>query len=109
MSQSIHLQGISVFANSCEYSCDVDVFFEPLYPAAELWNPDGSDTPDVAQDKVNFYYVKIGSAINLETNSNALHADTIDELINLEDAILSCCNENDDLHIEAFKQWKNAQ
>lgn len=109
MSQSIHLSNISVIANTCEYVCDVDVFFEPLYPAAELWKPDGSDAPDVAQDEVNFFYVKINSALNMETNSNAMSTDTIDELINLEEAILSWCNENNDLHIEAFKQWKNAE
>lgn len=109
MSESISISDLSIDANGCEYVCDFDVFFEPLYPAAELWRPDGSDMPDVAQDRVHFYYVKIRSAVNMESNSNALHTDTIDEMLNLTDCILEWCNENDDLHIEAFKQWKKAK
>jgi hypothetical protein len=109
MSESIRLEHVSVNANGYEYVCDFDVFFEPLYPAAELWRPDGSDAPDMAQDEVNFYFVKISSALNLEFNSNAYATDSIDELVNLEESILAWCNTNDELHIEAFKQWKNAR
>lgn len=109
MSESIRLEQVVVNANGCEYVCDFDAFFEPLYPAAELWRPDGSDAPDMAQDRVNFYYIKFASVINLESNSNALFTDTIDERINLEEQLLAWCNNNDDLHIEAFKQWKNAE
>lgn len=109
MSNSIKLSSVAVNANGYQYICDFDVFFEPVNPDAELWGPNGQDLPDLAQDVVVFYFVQINRAFNLELDSNLIPEDNIDEWVNLSDALLDWCNTEDSLHIEAFKQYKNAE
>lgn len=109
MRDSISISDLIVQANGYEYICDFDAFYEPINPDAKLWRSDGSDAPDIGQDFVNFYYINITKATNLEFNSNSFLVDTVDERINLSEVLLAWCNHNTELHIEAFKQWKNAE
>lgn len=108
MINSIQIHNCDVHASGYDYTCNFSVFFEPKFPSAELFNPDGTNSFDIGQDEVVFLYVNIESAYNHHFDHNA-KLDTIDERINLEEALLKWCDENPLIHMEAFKQLKNAE
>jgi hypothetical protein len=96
-----------VSANGCEYRCDFDVFFEASKIDAKLYDANGLDTPDDGSDEIAFLFVTVTSAVN-ESNSEQVRL-TIDESINLDEALIDFCYESHDIQIEAFKQWNNAE